>query len=543
MKKNRIPIQKDTVIRDRYKILNRIGQGGIGTTYRAHDETTDKAVALKVLDMEKIENMKELELFEREVNVLKNIDNPLIPNYIEHFQINMSKHPLYILVQEFVDGDNLYNLVKNGKNYTEKNILNILKSILNTLSYIHNLHPPIIHRDINPKNIILHKNNKIYIVDFGAVGRGHKDTLTGAKSDTFVGTIGYMPQEQLFGKVHPGLDIYALGVTALFLLSGKEPWEFSIKNMKIDFHKSVKISEDLRYLIDKMINPDDKKRLSTAKKALSLLNEIESLIVEKPVKPVEAIDNTNEQIETGWVKEALNEQNKRKTKTKSEKSKKEYKSKVKENKEKRNKRKKIEKDRKQAAKAPLRAKIIKHSDGVELLIEPYPVLRLFLKIISEYYAYWITILVFTTPFWLIFIDVGPELFAGMDFNEATVIILSLLIAPAFFLLFFIISIFYLTIRDHSKDSALHIRISNDNYCAIYKKNPKKSIYIDNKNKITFSAITSSYNRPYGRGKKSEFWGGIQINIHKLKEPLKRTGLTHKDLEVINEFKALYFRSD
>jgi serine/threonine protein kinase len=214
MPKERINIPADTIINDRYRIDSIIGRGGIGTTFKALDLNTNTHVALKALEIERIENLKELELFEREIDVLKKIDNPCIPNYIKHFKTNISNHALYILVQEFVDGKNLYIHIKEGKKYREKEVLKLLKSLLTTLSYIHNLKPPIIHRDINPKNIILDKNNKLYLVDFGAVGRGRKNTLAAAKSDTFVGTLGYMPHEQLFGKLHPGLDIYSLGVTA-----------------------------------------------------------------------------------------------------------------------------------------------------------------------------------------------------------------------------------------------------------------------------------------------------------------------------------------
>ena len=188
----------------------------------------------------------------------------------------------------------------------------------------------------------------------------------------------------------------------------------------------------------------------------------------------------------------------------------------------------------------MRAKIIKHSDGVELFIKPYPILRLIPKIISEYFIYWIMILVFGAPVWAVYLFAGGELISSLNFSKNITDILNILIIPSFLVLFFIGFNLFLLIREHLKDFDLHIRISKDNYCAIYKRNPKKSIYIDNKNKITISAIKSSYNMPNGKGKKSEFWRGIQINIPKQKKPLKRTALTHKDLDIIKEFKTFHF---
>lgn len=487
--------------------------------------------------MEKIKNFKELELFEREIDVLKNIDNKHIPNYIDHTEEKIDGGSFYILVQEFVDGSNLYKLVKSGKNYKEKEILSLLKQILHIVSYIHNLHPPIIHRDINPKNIILDKTGKIHLVDFGAVGRGYKDTLAGAKSDTFVGTIGYMPQEQLFGKVHPGLDIYALGVTVLFLLTGREPWKFPVKNMKIDYHRFVNISEDLKYLIDKMINPDNTRRISSADKALSLINEIEDLIVEKPRVKIEI--SSEDESSTDWVNEALKEDTKRKTRNKIKKTEEKYKENKSLSRKKRKARKKFLKLQKQADQMPQRAELIKRADGTELKIKPYPVLRLMPKIIAEYYIFWIIIMVFGSTILVPFIVGFLEFIEDLGVNKEILTLLQIINVPVVILLSFIITHFVFLILVNNKDYTIHIRISKDNYCAVYKKNPKKSIYIGKKNKLTINIIKESYSLPNNLGSKHKSWNGIQINMPNLGKPVQRTGLTEKDTDIIKEFITLY----
>jgi len=264
-------VQIGDLINKRYAVDALIGKGGMGQTYRATDSSSGKEVALKILNFSRLTNWKEIELFEREIEVLKSIENPLIPNYIDHFEADVGGQTELVLVQEYVRGDNLYRLIKAGRRFSEAEIEEIFQSLLETVSYIHELNPPIVHRDINPKNIVLDQAGRVYLVDFGAVGHIVSNTLAAVRSNTFVGTLGYMPPEQLYGKVTPSSDIYSLGVTILFLLTGKEPSEFELSNMRLDYHNYVKISTALRALLDRMIEPDMNKRLGDAAAALSEL--------------------------------------------------------------------------------------------------------------------------------------------------------------------------------------------------------------------------------------------------------------------------------
>jgi eukaryotic-like serine/threonine-protein kinase len=259
--------QAGVLINNQYEIISFLGKGGMGKTYLATDRATGGKVALKLLTFRDINDWKVLELFEREIKTLAAIDHPLIPDYLDHFRINEGEDLSYVLVQEYIEGKNLLDLVKSGKRFTVKDVEEIFASLLETVSYIHDLRPPVIHRDINPKNIILTNNGKIYLVDFGAVADpGKTDT-----SSTVVGTIGYMPQEQLYGKIKPASDMYALAATIIFLLTGKDPSEFDLKNMRLDYHDEVNVSRKLRTLLDTMLDPDHNTRLSDARKALNYL--------------------------------------------------------------------------------------------------------------------------------------------------------------------------------------------------------------------------------------------------------------------------------
>jgi hypothetical protein len=148
-------------------------------------------------------------------------------------------------------------------------VLLILTSVLEILNYIHLLNPPVIHRDITPKNIILSKNNKVYLVDFGSVGDINKNASF--SGDTFVGTVGYMPQEQFMGKVTPECDIYSLGMSIIKIITGKDPWELD-ESIRADFAHYSNVSKSLEVLINKMVESDATKRISSASKALDILS-------------------------------------------------------------------------------------------------------------------------------------------------------------------------------------------------------------------------------------------------------------------------------
>ncbi len=274
-----IKLKKGDILKNRYCIESGIGKGGIGYTYLAEDREEKIHLVLKVLYLSELRNWKELELFKREIKVLKNINHPQIPKYHNSFETEINNEKLFVLAQEYVNGEDLYKQIKSGNKFSLEEVKEIFESLLKTINYIHTLQIPVIHRDINPKNIIKDNNNNIYLVDFGATGMIRDNTSAAAMSDTFVGTIGYMPPEQLFGKASPSSDLYSLGATIIFLLTGKEPAEFELDKMRLDYHGFVKIPVPLRNLLDRMINPDVKTRINSARKVLGILKNI---IIIKP---------------------------------------------------------------------------------------------------------------------------------------------------------------------------------------------------------------------------------------------------------------------
>ncbi|NEQ71678.1 MAG: serine/threonine protein kinase, partial [Okeania sp. SIO2C9] len=219
---------------------------------------------------------KILELFEREAKVIANLHHPQIPKYLNYFYIDTEQDRCFYLIRELVRGNSLANGVKKGWHPTEIQVKNIAIQILNILSYLHQLNPPIIHRDIKPENIILQPDCQVFLVDFGAVKDIYRQTMS--LSGTFVGTIGYMPPEQLRGQAYYASDLYSLGATLLYLLTHRSPDELPQKRMKIDFRSCVKISPEFMNWLDVILEPIWEDRFQSATAALNVLSNNSEII-------------------------------------------------------------------------------------------------------------------------------------------------------------------------------------------------------------------------------------------------------------------------
>ena len=271
--------QTGEIVQGRYRIDNILGQGGIGITYAAEDLQTGDRVALKALSLRRMNEWKVLELFEREAKVLSQLTHPAIPRYLDYFQIDRDRDRDFYIVQQLVEGRSLAQEIANGWHGTEADIKQIAEHVLDILIYLHELKPPVVHRDIKPQNIILQPDRKIAIVDFGAVQDTYRNTQIGGS--TIVGTYGYMPPEQFRGKAVPATDLYALGATILFLLTGRSPADLPEIRFKINFRDSVNISSSFADWLDKMIEPAIEDRFNSARQALKALQN-------KSLPPIES---------------------------------------------------------------------------------------------------------------------------------------------------------------------------------------------------------------------------------------------------------------
>ncbi|MGL5871736.1 MAG: serine/threonine protein kinase, partial [Xenococcaceae cyanobacterium] len=261
-------------ISDRYTILEKLGQGGNAITYAAKDLKTEEQVAIKVLSLKKLDSWKKVELFEREAKILQQLNHRAIPKYLDYFQIETKDDNLFYIVQQLAPGKSLATLVEEGWQPDEITVKQIADRVLKILIYLQQLMPPVIHRDIKPQNLIRSDDGKIFLVDFGAVQDTYHHTAMGS---TVVGTYGYMAPEQFQGKAFLSTDLYGLGTSLLFLLTGQSPSELPERKLKIDFRSAVKISSGFADWIDRLIEPSDRDRLPSAEAALEVLQGKQSL--------------------------------------------------------------------------------------------------------------------------------------------------------------------------------------------------------------------------------------------------------------------------
>ncbi|MFP4578418.1 MAG: serine/threonine protein kinase [Coleofasciculus sp.] len=292
---------RQSIIAQRYRILNILGQGGIGTTYKAEDLKTGQIVAIKSLSIRQMSDWKTLDLFKREAEILAQLNHPAIPKYLAYFQVDTPETRNFYLVQQLAPGKSLAELVELGWKPKETTVKRLAIELLNILVYLQQCTPAIIHRDIKPQNIILSKNGEVFLVDFGAVSDTYYHTVMGGS--TIVGTFGYMAPEQYRGQAVLSTDLYELGATLLFLLTGKSPADFPQHQLKIKFRPHVQILPEFADWLERILDPAIAYRFANAKDALSvwerkqkLSQNIGQLFYQSPQKRIALLKTPNKLI-------------------------------------------------------------------------------------------------------------------------------------------------------------------------------------------------------------------------------------------------------
>ena len=280
-------ITAGTLIDNRYTIQKLLGQGGLGRTYLAFDTRRfNEACVLKEFapigtgesGLEQYRN-----LFKREAKILHQLQHPQIPKFLACFE---GDNRLF-LVQEYVDGKTysrlLGELQRQGRNFSEEEVIEWLKNLLPVLEYVH--HHNIIHRDISPDNIMLPDGKDLpVLIDFGvgkqiadineARSSNHQVTFVGKMS--LVGKVGYAPREQIsLGLCSPSSDLYALGVTAIVLLTGRDPSLLMDQySLEWNWRYYTYVTDDLAQILDYMLADRPNNRYQTAREVLIDLERI-----------------------------------------------------------------------------------------------------------------------------------------------------------------------------------------------------------------------------------------------------------------------------
>jgi len=212
-----VPLEPNSWLHDRYRILERLGQGGMAEVYRAVDDTLGTEVVVKENRFVAPEAERQ---FHREARLLASLRHPHLPRVTDHFSIPGQGQ---YLVMDFVAGDDLRKTLEGASGpLPAAEVLRWAKAILSALTYMHSREPPIIHRDIKPGNIKITPDGTAFLVDFGLAKEYDPavSTTLGAKAYT----PGYAPPEQYGqGRTDIRTDIYSLGATLYTLLAGVMP--------------------------------------------------------------------------------------------------------------------------------------------------------------------------------------------------------------------------------------------------------------------------------------------------------------------------------
>ncbi|MEQ9484727.1 serine/threonine protein kinase [Coleofasciculus sp. F4-SAH-05] len=266
---------RNKVLNGRYAIQEQLSKNAGRRTLLAQDLQTQEFVVIKLLMFAESFQWDDLKLFEREAQTLQRLSHPAIPRYLDYFDLDTSTGKGFVLVQSYIPAKSLEQWLKSGRTFSEEDIKQLAQALLEILHYLHEQQPPVIHRDIKPSNILLTNRSgnsigQVYLVDFGSV-----QTLAAKQGSTItvVGTYGYMPPEQFGGRTVPASDLYSLGTTLIYLVTGRHPSEFPQENLRIQFESSVNISSDLIDWLKWMTQPSLNRRLASAGEAMKALEQ------------------------------------------------------------------------------------------------------------------------------------------------------------------------------------------------------------------------------------------------------------------------------
>ena len=267
----------------RYLPSKLLGRGGFGAAFLARDRYTPglrKCVVKQFKpagDLTPDQLAMAQTLFEREAEVLEQIGNQnnQIPDLFAFFDLTVpslqppKQEQFFYLVQEFIDGKNLEEELQEKGKFSEAEVIEVLSEILKVLKFVHNSGS--IHRDIKPSNIMRHRNGRLYLLDFGAVKQVASTATSSASTGIY--SMGFAPPEQMSGgQVYPSTDLYALAVTCVMLLTGKDATElFDSYSHQWNWQKEVRISPNLANVLEKMLLAAPNQRFQSAQEVLDAL--------------------------------------------------------------------------------------------------------------------------------------------------------------------------------------------------------------------------------------------------------------------------------
>jgi len=248
------------LVGQRYTVVKQIGGGAMKKVYLAEDSrlASRQCAVAEMLDnySNPEEQQHAAQAFQRECDLLATLDNQHIPKIYDHF----SEDHRHYLVMEYVEGLTLEKMLSStGGSLGENALIDLTRQILDTLSYLHGLGPPVIYRDLKPSNIMITSDGRIKLVDFG-IARNFEPSRTA----TMIGTQGYAAPEQYRGKAEPRSDIYGLGAVMHHAITGRDPTSEAPFSFPSVGHLRPDARPDLGKLIDQALSYEPQNRPASA---------------------------------------------------------------------------------------------------------------------------------------------------------------------------------------------------------------------------------------------------------------------------------------
>lgn len=268
-----------TVLGNRYEILRKIGDGGMAFVYQARDKLLNRIVAVKVLRPEFVDDQEFLVKFKKEAEAVASLSHP---NIVNVYDVGEDGKVHYI-VMEYVDGQNLKEIIQDEGRLEEYTALDIAKQIARALSAAHR--NGIIHRDIKPHNILISKDgSQVKVADFGIAKAVSSSTMTNMGS--VIGSVHYISPEQAKGKhLTSNADLYSLGIVLYEMIigrvpfSGDSPISIALKHINEDIafteEDKINIPNSVRTIISKMTQKEPANRYQTAEELIEDIEFVE----------------------------------------------------------------------------------------------------------------------------------------------------------------------------------------------------------------------------------------------------------------------------
>lgn len=244
-----------SLVDGKYKILNKIGQGGMSVVYLAMNERANKQWAIKEVRKDGVQNFEVVKQgLIAETEMLKKLSHPNLPSIIDVIDGDGT----FLIVMDYIEGRHLESVVKEYGAQRQEDVIEWAKQLCDVLSYLHSRKPPIIYRDMKPSNVMLKPDGKVMLIDFGTAGEFKENSVA---DTTCLGTQGYAAPEQYggHGQTDTRTDIYCLGATLYHLLTGHNPSEPPYEMYPIRYW-NPELSSGLEEIILKCTqkNPDDR---------------------------------------------------------------------------------------------------------------------------------------------------------------------------------------------------------------------------------------------------------------------------------------------